>query len=66
MTNRFVFVAEMDNVFFIVPSVMVDGIFFKVHSNAKLDGSFSARNIVATHKFLCFACDCFKQLNKLG
>lgn len=44
--KRFVLAADTDNVFRIVPSVNVDGIFLKVHSSAKLDGIFMvARNI---------------------
>lgn len=44
--KRFVLAADKDNVFRIVPSVIVDGIFFNVHSSAKLDGIFIvARNI---------------------
>lgn len=36
----------MESVFLIVPSVIVVGIFFKVHCWAKLDGIFNARNIL--------------------
>lgn len=46
MTKRFVLAADTDSVLRMVPSVRVVGIFFKVHSSAKLDGIFIvARNI---------------------
>lgn len=48
--KRFVLAADTDNVFRIVPSVNVDGIFLKVHSSAKLDGIF----MVARNMFMVF------------
>lgn len=58
MTNRFVLAADTDNVFRMVASVKDAGIFFSVHSNARLDGIF----IVARSIFNGWLCvNCFQR-----